>query len=461
MPPRRPSLFGLTAPHGARALSDRGARFRLVDLVQGRSLDVDPRELRGRRVLIATDRQLPAALAMIQLDGIAARMVLCPPDVSREHCLEAIADAEVDTVVSDASGPDLCQAAGRVRCFDRIVGPHGIAASPGDVDTEWVLFTSGTSGRPKLVAHTLTSLVGPLVDGVGTETKTTWTTFYDIRRYGGLTILMRALAGGGSMVVSDPDETPAEFMARAGAEAVTHISGTPSHWRRALMSAATDRMSPGYVRLSGEACDQSILNALRQAFPAAGIAHAFASTEAGFAFDVRDGRAGFPESLIGQDGAVKLRVNNGSLHIRSPRTASRYLGVGVASLLDQSGYVDTGDLVELRGDRYYFHGRRDGVINVGGLKVHPEMVEAVINRHPSVRMSRVSPRANPITGSIVVAEIVTNLQLDAGSTAFDAVKSEILGLCRDTLAAHQMPAILRLVPSLEVAASGKMVRRRA
>ena len=51
------------------------------------------------------------------------------------------------------------------------------------------------------------------------------------------------------------------------------------------------------------------------------------------------------------------------------------------------GFVDTRDMVELRGDRYYFVGRRDGIINVGGLKVHPEEVEAVINRHPSVQMS--------------------------------------------------------------------------
>jgi acyl-coenzyme A synthetase/AMP-(fatty) acid ligase len=50
-------------------------------------------------------------------------------------------------------------------------------------------------------------------------------------------------------------------------------------------------------------------------------------------------------------------------------------------------------------------GRSGGIINVGGLKVHPEEI-AVINRHPEVRMSLVSGRKNPITGAIVVAEIV-------------------------------------------------------
>ena len=75
-------------------------------------------------------------------------------------------------------------------------------------------------------------------------------------------------------------------------------------------------------------------------------------------------------------------------------------------LRDADGFVDTGDMVELRGDRYYFVGRRDGIINVGGLKVHPEEVEAVINAHPGVQMSLVKARRNPITGAVVVADVV-------------------------------------------------------
>ena len=51
-------------------------------------------------------------------------------------------------------------------------------------------------------------------------------------------------------------------------------------------------------------------------------------------------------------------------------------------------------------------GRRGGVINVGGLKVHPEEVEAVINAHPWVRMSLVKARRNPITGAVVTADVV-------------------------------------------------------
>ena len=51
------------------------------------------------------------------------------------------------------------------------------------------------------------------------------------------------------------------------ARGVTHISGTPSHWRKLLMSGSAAGFSPRYVRLSGEIADQAVLDGLRQAFP--------------------------------------------------------------------------------------------------------------------------------------------------------------------------------------------------
>ena len=138
--------------------------------------------------------------------------------------------------------------------------------------------------------------------------------------------------------------------------------------------------------------------------------------------------AGFPASLIGQRSSdVELKVEDGSLRIRSARTASRYLGKSADALAGADGFVDTRDMVELRGDRYYFVGRRDGIINVGGLKVHPEEVEAVINRHPSVQMSLVRARKSPITGALVVADVVVKSGSPASASADgQQLKSDIL-----------------------------------
>jgi acyl-coenzyme A synthetase/AMP-(fatty) acid ligase len=325
-------------------------------------------------------------------------------------------------------------------------------------ETEWVLLTSGTTGVPKLAAHSLGALTAP-IKAKPADVPVVWATFYDIRRYGGLQIFLRAVLGGASLVLSNAGEPIAEHLDRLGRYGVTHLSGTPSHWRRALMSPAIRKISPRYVRLSGEIADQAVLDSLRQAFPQASIGHAYASTEAGVAFEVNDGFAGFPASYVGdQRDGVELKVTDGSLRIRSPRVASRYVG-SETPLADPDGYVDTGDMLELHGDRYVFAGRRGGIINIGGLKVHPEEIEAVINRHPKVRMSQVRPKRSPVTGSIVIADVVLKSGDDIASGELGEVKGDILKLCRDELPRHKVPATICFVAALDVAASGKLARR--
>jgi acyl-CoA synthetase (AMP-forming)/AMP-acid ligase II len=312
-----------------------------------------------------------------------------------------------------------------------------------------------------MVVHDLASLTGAIKRGDGRTDPPVWGTFYDIRRFGGLQILLRSVLCGGSLVLSDAGEPMGVYLERAGSLGVTHISGTPSQWRNALAYSSSRALSPRYVRLSGEIADRAILDALRARYPQAEVVHAYASTEAGVAFEVDDGLEGFPACLIGRDGGeVAVKILDGSLRIRSSRAASRYVGADAPALKDTDGFIDTGDLVELRGDRCYFVGRRGGIINVGGLKVHPEEVEAVINRHPDVRATLVHARKNLITGAIVVADVVLRTQADdAGAVDRTAdVRREILAACRQSLASYKVPAAIRFVAALDMAATGKSVR---
>jgi acyl-CoA synthetase (AMP-forming)/AMP-acid ligase II len=400
--------------------------------------------LRGRSIMLSMREQLSTALALLELDGVARRLVLCTPELTPETLAEVATIAGTGVQLTDLDATAV------VADIDR----------QATLATEWILLTSGTTGTPKLVAHTLSSLAGTL-PRQPPGTSLVWSTFYDIRRYGGLQIYLRAVLGGTPLVLSSAAESTADFLARAGTHGVTHISGTPSHWRRALMSGAAHCLHPDYVRLSGEVADQGLLDQLRDTYPNARIAHAFASTEAGVAFDVNDGRAGFPAELVEtpRDG-IEMKVEDGTLRIRSHRTAARYLGSPGSQLSSQDGFVDTGDLVELKDGRYYFRGRRGGVINVGGMKVYPEEVEGVLNADPRVRMSLVRPKRNPITGAIVVAEVVLE---DSASHALDAphaerIKNDLLEACRRALPAHKVPARLSFVPSLRLSAAGKLVR---
>jgi acyl-coenzyme A synthetase/AMP-(fatty) acid ligase len=455
-----PEIFTLREYLGpelkGRTISDARHGVSLTDILRHSCLIGRSRELSGRSVLLATSGQLLSALAMIELDGVARRMLLCPPDLDPDRIRALLADAEIDAIVTDRP-LHRCDAGAYL-----VVGaglPERAAVEwKTEGATEWLMLTSGTSGLPKIVGHTLDGLAGAIIaEGPARHPNATWATFYDIRRYGGLQIFLRAVIGGGSMVLSEPGEAIADHVARLRAGGVTHISGTPSHWRKLLMSGAAANFSPRYVRLSGEIADQAVLDGLARTFPLASIGHAYASTEAGVGFAVDDGREGFPADLIGwnRDG-VEMKVVDGSLRIRSHRTARAYIGADAPPLADAEGFVDTGDMVELRGERYHFVGRRGGIINIGGLKVHPEEVEAVINRHESVRMSHARSRRSPITGAIVVADVVLADGTDAGR--HETIRTEILGRCKDSLAAHKVPAVIRFVEPLDVTAAGKLAR---
>lgn len=455
------SVAGAAAPRGG-ALLGPGRAVALASLAQASCLGGRLDALRGRAVIVAIRDQLTAATALLELDGVARRMVVCTPDLAAEHLPHVVRTAQVDTWLGDSSSG--APPAGVALDFALEADPEPQSCSVerrASCETEWVLLTSGTTGAPKLVAHTLRSLTSAFAGRALEEgALPVWSTFYDIRRYGGMQIFLRALHAG-SLVLSSAGEATTDFLARAAAAGVTHISGTPSHWRKALMSGAAERFSPRYVRLSGEIADQGILDALRTAFPQAVVAHAYASTEAGVGLEVRDGRAGFPATLTDKSqSGIEIDVSRGTLRIRSPGNAIAYLGEGAPSLRDAEGFVDLGDRLELRDGRYYFMGRSGGIINVGGLKVHPEEVEAVINSHPRVRMSLVRSRRNPITGAVVTAEVVL---ADAAAIAQERaederVRQEILAACRAALAAHKVPAAIRFVPSLEMSASGKLVR---
>jgi acyl-CoA synthetase (AMP-forming)/AMP-acid ligase II len=77
-------------------------------------------------------------------------------------------------------------------------------------------------------------------------------------------------------------------------------------------------------------------------------------------------------------------------------------------------------------------------------------------------MSLVRARRNPITGAIVTADIVLERpETDTRSAESEALRENILESCRRVLASYKVPAMIRFVPSLEVSASGKLVRRDA
>jgi acyl-CoA synthetase (AMP-forming)/AMP-acid ligase II len=209
------------------------------------------------------------------------------------------------------------------------------------------------------------------------------------------------------------------------------------------------------VTLGGEAADQLILDLLASRFPKAAIRHIYASTEAGVGFSVSDRTAGFTAKFLDQPTAgVELRVRHpdGMLLLKPARVDQEFIG-RAEHLLGTDGWIETGDLVEQRGDRFHFLGRANGCINVGGQKVHPLSVEEIILGVPGVQAARVFGRRSPILGALVAAEVVVERGRDS-----NAVREEILRACKASLARFQVPAVVSFVEQFQLSPAGKLQR---
>ncbi|WBB46700.1 AMP-binding protein [Verrucosispora sp. WMMA2044] len=307
--------------------------------------------------------------------------------------------------------------------------PAARAAEPGRL---WLL-TSGSTGRPKRVGHTLESLTTVR----GQQPARTWLCPYAPGTYAWWQVVTLSLTQPGQhLVVVEPDQLD-DWPALAAEHGVDAASGTPTFWRRALHRdpAGLARVPLRQLTLGGEPVDQTILDRLREVFPAARISWIYASSEVGAAIVVHDGRAGFPVDWLDRaaPGRPTIGVRDGELVITSP-----YHGAGL------DGPVRTGDRAQVSGDRVLITGRLDAdEINVGGSKVSAGVVRDVLTAHPQVAWARVTGRRAPLLGHMVVAEVVPT----AGAKLDEAT---LVRWCADQLPEYAVPRRIRVLTEIPV-----------
>src|SRR5580704_4476241 len=101
---------------------DRGASARIAGLKHGTSLGGRLAELAGKSVVVATASQLTTGLALIELDGVARRLTILPPDADPAHFAALAARAEIDAIVIDHGSPaNFPVGPARVVCAVKIV----------------------------------------------------------------------------------------------------------------------------------------------------------------------------------------------------------------------------------------------------------------------------------------------------------------------------------------------------
>ncbi len=404
----------------------RSAALRLpLDGLAGDPIGLRRCVAHGTAVALRTDDAAVVAAALVALDGHAAAVHLLP-----------------DGVHIDPTIPVLDSFA--IAALQPVGTPPGEPAGTGRAATRWVVYTSGTTGTPKAVTHTVASLSRTVVTTPAAAAHR-WGMLYDPNRMAGLQVLLQALATGADLVappVHDPLPRRIDALVDAG---VSAVSATPTLWRKIVQVPAIARWSTlRQITLGGEIADQHILSALTAAFPQARVVHVFASTETGAAFSVTDGLAGFPRGYLDvPPRGIALQVRDGILHVHAP-------GVSTAAA---DGFVSTGDRVELTADRVLFRGRDSGVVNIGGANVWPEEVENLLRDHPDVAEATVTAKSNPMSGNVLIATVVPAPGADTADLA-----KRVRAWVRQNAPTSHVPAMVKLADSIGMSAAGKISR---
>ena len=150
------------------------------------------------------------------------------------------------------------------------------------------------------------------------------------------------------------------------------------------------------------------------------------------------------------DGSTEI----GELFLRGPGMFNAYLSPWqTREEMNPDGWFATGDLVEkLENDTLIMRGRSKSVINIGGMKVFPEEIEAVINEHSQIKQSRVFAKSHPALGSYPCAELIP-----IDGKVFPSVQ-ELRSHCAQHLATYKIPMQFQQVDAINLTASGKVKR---
>lgn len=402
----------------------------------------------GKRVALGSMPVVELVFALIFLDGLAEVILILPTEDDAQTRSARLAQANIDVVVG-------FDGIGFSKLFDMARSETGsnrsslqIAKRPVPVETNWLLPTSGTTGTPKLISHSIASLIRSMTERRMTD-EYVWGSLYSLRRFAGLQVFLQSWICGTTLILNEEGADLTEVLTGYLAQGCNAISATPSMWRKLSMHPLSGELMLKQITLGGEIVDQAVLDMLTKRYPSARITHIYASTEAGVGFAVRDGKPGFPLGYLDSPpSGVAMRVDDhGHLWFC---TASDQNSDSNAD----STWIDSGDVVEIHENRVLFVGRANGSINVGGNKVMPEEVESIIKELPEVAFVQVRARKSAMLGNLVEATITP-----ASDIKFDAaLKKKIITHCRAKLDDFKVPAFIVAAEAIELTASGKISR---
>jgi long-chain acyl-CoA synthetase len=256
-----------------------------------------------------------------------------------------------------------------------------------------VLFSSGTTGRPKAILHDFTNFLTRYRTPRPTLRTLNFLLFDHI---GGINTFFHTIFNGGQ-VIAPSGRMPQSVAVDIHDYRIELLPTTPTFLRLMLIQGiidVTELASLKVITYGTERMDQATLDRLCQALPHVDFRQTYGMSELGI-LRVKSRARNSIWMTIGGEG-VESRTVDGVLHIRSVNRMLGYLNA--PSPFDAEGWYDTGDIIEEDGMYLKIVGRSKQVINVGGVKILPGEVERVAMLHPDVIFAKARGVSNPITG---------------------------------------------------------------
>lgn len=314
-----------------------------------------------------------------------------------------------------------------------------------------ILFTSGSSGEPKVVVHDLDALLEKFIADAR-AVRTVSVLLFD--HWGGLNTMFRVLGSGG-FIACPESRRPDDICELVERYRLDLLPASPSFLNMLLVTGADqahDLSSLRTVTYGAEPMPATLLARLVARFPDLRFQQTYGLVELG----VMSSRSRERDSLmmtIGGDG-YEYRVVDGLLEIKARSSMLGYLNA--PSPFTDDGFFRTGDRVEVDGEYIRVLGRESEMINVGGEKVLPTEVEAVLIDIPGVDDAVVYGEPHPLLGQIVCADVVFGDALGAADA-----RRIIRRACADRLPAYQVPAKVNAVEGPLVNDRQKRMRPRS
>jgi malonyl-CoA/methylmalonyl-CoA synthetase len=427
----------------------------------------------GDRVVFQVRKTPMVVVLHLALLRCGAIQVPINPDYAESEVRGFLRDAEPTVVIGDPAGPHVpgpwgtftLDADGDGTLLDL---PHADVAVPSvqPDDGAAILFTSGTTGRPKGALLTHRNLVHnavSLINAWGFTATDRLVHVLPLFHTHGLFVAVHCALGSGASMSLVPRFDPELVLDVISADRCTVMMGVPTHYSRLLASPRFNRGAVSTMRLliSGSAPMTPTLHAAVAERTGHRVLERYGMTETSMLTSNplhgvrKPGSVGRP--LAGVDVRVvhPERVHPddvGAVEVRGPNVFQGYWRRPdlQAEVFTPDGWFRTGDLGRFDTDGYlHLVGRSKDVVISGGLHVYPADVESVLDTIPGVQESAVVGVPDLDLGERVLAAVV----LEPGSD-LDGVQAR--KLARERLAGFQLPRVVAVVDELPRNAMGKV-----